>query len=153
MTSKEYPESLRQLSCAGVSAPMLSNPLSPGASVTGIAAGAAVWVATAVAAAGSAAAAAAGAPVSGSAGTAADTGPAPATITAHASAAPTRVERSLPGLCRGGCTQDELKEPHDAIRSGHLSFIRIRMTTGQESTSGPVITIGGDLRREVGVKP
>ena len=98
MTSKEYPESLRQLSCAEVSAPMLSNPLSPGASVTGIAAGAAVWVATAVAAAGSAAAAAAGAPVSGSAGTAADTRPAPATITAHASAAPTRVERSLPGF-------------------------------------------------------
>ena len=44
MTSKEYPESLKQRSCAEVSAPMLSNPLSPGVRVTGVAAGVAAAV-------------------------------------------------------------------------------------------------------------
>ena len=98
MTSKVYPESLRQLSCAEVSAPMLSNPLSPGARVTRVAAGvAAAVVATAV---GEGPLAAAGAPVSGSAGTAAETGPAPESITAPANAVPISVERSQPCFSR-----------------------------------------------------
>jgi hypothetical protein len=54
----------------------------------------------------------------------------------------------LAGLVRGGCAEDELKEPHDAIRSDHLSIMRLRMTTGEKSTSGPVITID----RVAGVK-
>ncbi len=52
-------------------------------------------------------------------------------------------------LLRGGGAPDELKEPHHAIRSDHLSRIRVRMTTCQGNTQRPVIAIALPARRDL----